>query len=179
MLELYVGPMFAGKTTTLVLECERDKYRDMQVAIIKYAADNRYSVTEVITHGGITAGVTIFTCSDLTKVDISKYDTVGIDEIQFYDNYEIVVEWAKTKRVLCAGLNGDVKMNPFPALTFLYSHADHINFKSAVCALCKQDAIYSELINAVPAVDSSSPGSNVIEIGGADKYIPVCRKCKK
>lgn len=203
-LVLYVGPMFAGKTTELILACERDVIRGLSCVIIKFSKDNRYgNQPAILTHRGLEAQVDVIQADDLSTVDVSRYHTVGIDEVQFYTNFEVIPKWAASKRVICSGLNGDIHAKPFPALNYLYPHANKIKLLQSVCKVCKHNACYTRFIDVNDDVNNSinddvnnivnvndnvnnnvinddvntDDTTNVIKIGGLESYIAVCRKC--
>lgn len=50
MLELIIGPMFAGKSTELLRRVKRHAISGKSCLYVKYAADTRYDVTCIATH---------------------------------------------------------------------------------------------------------------------------------
>jgi thymidine kinase len=68
-----------------------------------------------------------------------------------------------------AGLDGTSERKPFGDLLRLIPHAEEVERLYALCAFCKDGttASYSKYI--------SSTKSDVVEVGGAERYRPVCR----
>ena len=50
MLELIIGPMFAGKSTELLRRVKRHAISGKSCLYVKYAADTRYDVSSIATH---------------------------------------------------------------------------------------------------------------------------------
>jgi thymidine kinase len=106
----------------------------------------------------------------------NDYDVIGIDESQFFsDLVEIVkmlVDEAK-KIVVVAGLNSDFRRRDFGKTIQLISSADDVRVLKATCSVCKEksiikDAIFSHKLNG---------GDKIVEVGGEEMYVPVCRNC--
>ena len=132
MLELILGPMFSGKTTTLLT---RAKGRTL---IVNHAFDTRCE--GVKTHDGVEA--VAMKCSVLPKV--SDYDTVLIDEAQFFESLEGVEDLAPN--VIVAGLSGDYMRKPFGKILELVPKADKVTFLTAICA-CGSPAPFTKRIS--------------------------------
>ncbi len=50
---VYTGPMFSSKTSSLLSSLERYKYQHKRIVLYKPEIDDRYSISEVVTHGGL------------------------------------------------------------------------------------------------------------------------------
>ena len=59
---------------------------------------------------------------------------------------------------------------PFGCIPTLLAKADFITKVHPICALCGETAVHSHRIEG---------GKDLIEIGEADRYIPLCRSCFK
>lgn len=151
MLELIIGPMYAGKSTTLL---SRQQGRTL---IITHDMDNRGE--GVRTHDGIEAAA--MKCSALPK-DLD-YDTVLLDEAQFFDSLDGVEHLAP--KVVVAGLNGDYLQRPFGKILDLIPKADKITFQTAQCK-CGNRASFTKRI---------STETHTICI--CAHYEPVCGAC--
>jgi len=167
---LILGPMFSGKSTELIRRLKRYKVAKYEVLIIKYAKDVRYDELSIATHDKQTlmASEAATSLTDLTnKAD--DYDVIGIDEGQFFPD----IMWAETmankgKIVLIAALDGTFQRKPFANVLELVPLAENITKLNAVCMNCFGEAAFSKRIT----------DENSLEvIGGADKYMAVCRKC--
>ena len=169
-LELIIGPMFSGKSSRLIQIIRKYKVLNKSVLVIKPIIDNRYSHnSHIITHDKSTEDcVSRFKLSEV--LDIDQYEVIIIEEGQFFpDIYEKVLEWCKTKKVYVAGLIGDAHKNLFGNLYLLTSHADEIIFLKAMCKIC---------CDGTPAPFTKKLVKNdlIVEVGGDDLYIAVCRE---
>ena len=52
-LELFVGPMFSGKSTKLIDLYKKYSYCNIKVCVINHSLDTRYSSSHMSTHDGI------------------------------------------------------------------------------------------------------------------------------
>lgn len=151
MLELIIGPMYAGKTTTLL---SRKQGRTL---IITHTSDTR--AAGVRTHDGVHA--VAMKCSALpTGLDC---DTVLIDEAQFFDSLDGVEHLAP--KVVVAGLNGDYRRRPFGKILDLIPIADKVTFQTARCK-CGQRAAFTKRI---------SDETDTVCVGA--HYEPTCGQC--
>ncbi|KAM0072826.1 putative thymidine kinase [Helianthus debilis subsp. tardiflorus] len=51
-IHVIVGPMFAGKTTTLLHRIRSEATNGRNIALIKSSKDTRYAIDSVVTHDG-------------------------------------------------------------------------------------------------------------------------------
>ena len=173
-LELVIGPMFSGKTST-ILELERMyNLSNLKTCVINYAEDTRYSDEYLSTHDKVMIPcVNSLTISGvLTKNVIDEHDVFLINEGQFFaDLYDSVVELVEEhgKIVHVCGLDGDFKRNGFVEIIKLIPLADKITKKTAICMSCKDGtpALFCHRISK----------ETEVKVIGSDNYIPVCRKC--
>ena len=151
MLELILGPMFSGKTTTLLTR------KVGKTLIINHSFDTRGD--GVKTHDGVEEAA--MKCSVLPNV--SDYDTVLIDEAQFFDSLDGIEDIAPN--VVVAGLSGDYLRKPFGKILELIPKADKVTFLSAVCG-CGAPAPFTKRIS-----------NEEYLISVESIYQPKCRKC--
>jgi thymidine kinase len=190
-LHLYTGCMYSRKTTQMLqYVCNYALLSDTDVCIINHAFDVRDD--KISTHNPLAPSVKAlpknvhcFQSEKLDSVHIDNYKVIGIDEAQFFpDLYETVCKWlSQGKRIIVAGLNGDAQMKPFGQMHLLISKADMIEFCTAICTICIKEHSGGppspDLLNTMKASFSkkiSGDVSQTIDVGAADKYIPVCRK---
>lgn len=168
-VQLILGPMFSGKSTELIRRLKRYQVAKYEVLIIKYAKDVRYDENGISTHDRQTLpAVAATTLQDLTKKAMA-YDVIGIDEGQFFPDITWVEEMAnKGKVVLIAALDGTFQRKPFSSILELIPLAESVTKLSAVCMNCFGEAAFSKRISEEDSLEV---------IGGADKYMAVCRKC--
>lgn len=169
MLNLWIGPMYSGKTTTLLLRKKRYEIGGKKCIIIKYIKDTRYDGKNIISTHTLTKEKAL--CTDLLKKmeeNINNYDVIFIDEIQFYkDAAEICDKWANNKIVECYGLNGDYKRQPFEQISKLIPLCDNITHLTAIDKNNGKDAPFTKRLVA---------NNNQELIGGKDMYIALSRE---
>ena len=114
-----MGPMFSGKTTTLLSRAKG------KTVIINHVLDTRCE--GVKTHDGVEASA--LKCNVLpVSVDA---DTLLVDEAQFFESLEGIETLAPN--VVVAGLSGDYRKQPFGRILGLVPKADKVTFLTAVC----------------------------------------------
>ncbi|KAG2321466.1 hypothetical protein Bca4012_055438 [Brassica carinata] len=166
-IHVIMGPMFSGKSTSLLRRIKSEISLGRSVAMVKSSKDTRYAKDSVVTHDGI--GFPCWALPDLMSFPgifgqdaYNKLDVIGIDEAQFFgDLYEFCCKVADDdgKTVVVAGLDGDYLRRRFGAVLDIIPIADSVTKLTARCEVCGQTCdTKTELI------------------GGADVYMPVCRK---
>ena len=186
-LELFVGPMFSGKTTKLIDLYKKYSYCNIKVCVLNHTLDTRYSQSQMSTHDGVLVPcifiseiLPIYNYSEIEEPinEIGKKHlllkdakVILINEGQFFEDlYEAVLEMLKDgKKVYISGLDGDFQKNKFGTLLDLIPHCDKITKLHSLCGICK---------NGTPGIFSK----RIVEeksqtLVGVDNYIPVCRKC--
>ena len=171
-LELIIGNMFSGKSSELIRRINREKSINKKILVINYIGDNRYSKSSVTTHDNLKVNcLKLPLLEDLTDNIIQQYDSFFIDEGQFFtDLYNCVKNLVDkhNKHVVVSGLDGDYLRNPFGDIIKLIPICDTLDKLSAYCCKCNNGTL-------APFTKKTGPLVNVIDIGGKDKYIPVCR----
>lgn len=175
-IQLIIGPMWAEKTSELIRRCRRYKHAGKKCVMVKYIEDRRYSEDFIVTHDGNKYEA--IACKKLEDIkhqlDILDYDVMGIDEGQFYDDIvEFCEEMANEgKIVIVAALDGTFERKPFKRILELVPLCEDVMKLSGVCMKCGKEASFTRR-------NSANQGDNVkiIDIGGSDKYMCVCRKC--
>ncbi|KAL2340373.1 hypothetical protein Fmac_008313 [Flemingia macrophylla] len=173
-IHVIVGPMFAGKTTSLLRRIESELNAKRSVAMLKSSKDTRYAIDSVVTHDGLK-----FPCWALPDLlsfrdkyghqAYQKLDVIGIDEAQFFDDlYEFCCKAADEdgKTVIVAGLDGDYLRRSFGSVLHIIPLADSVTKLTARCELCGKRAFFT-----LRKTDQRETEL----IGGSDVYMPVCR----
>ena len=85
-LHIIVGPMFSGKSTKLINEINTLKMYKKNILIINSNKDTRVEHHFIKTHNNIQYNAIKLEELDITKINsiVQKYDTVCIDEAQFF-----------------------------------------------------------------------------------------------
>lgn len=172
-LFLVIGPMFAGKST-FIFEKSKSLVKNEYLAL-KPSIDNRYGESEIITHN--KEKIFAFNIDSLveffTKIKINKYKNIFIDEGQFFNDLERGIELLDKINykgtVYVCGLSGDFQRKPIGQINNLISRADDIKILKGKCFNCENDSCFSLKIDLSV--------SKQIDVGGSDKYQPVCGSC--
>lgn len=178
-IECICGSMFSGKSEELLRRIKRGVIAKQKVLLFKPSIDNRYDENRVSTHNGNSYdSISIEKSSDILNfVKDTKYDIIGIDEIQFFDNdiVKIINKLADDGiRVMVAGLDMDFKAEPFHPMPEIMAISEMVTKLHAVCNKCGKEASRSQrLINGKPAKYDDP----VVVIGASESYEARCRHC--
>ena len=170
---MIIGPMFSGKTSTLINIYKHYLLYNKNVCIVNYAMDKRYSENKIMTHDKV--GIDCMFLENLSDIVSNDYDIILINEGQFFgDIVEVVKQWVDQdgKRIHIAALDGDFRRKPFQVISELIPLCDSLLKRKALCIDCKDG---TEAIFSLRYRDEAM--SKVIQIGGSDAYKPVCRTC--
>ena len=193
---LIIGPMFSGKTTTLMSEVERCARARMRCVVFNHADDSRYGDNAVTSHNGVSMGAImthrLMPHAESRMADIADAQVIAIDECQFFDDLVPFVRWCleQGKILIAAGLNGDIHMHRMGHVADTMCYATNVIFKTAVCVDCGADAAYSVLAGsaapdapAAPIADSAAaadPATDPDEFRhiGVSDYVACCWRCR-
>lgn len=170
-LRVICGPMFSGKTKTLISVIKSYAAADKEVFVFKPKLDDRYAEDEVVSHDKDS-----FKALNIKKpIEILDYylnaDVIAIDEVQFFDEsiVDVCQKIAQSgKEVIVSGLDLDYKAQPFGSMPKILAVADEIIKLNSVCTFCSGHARFSHRI---------STESDIVVLGEKDKYVPLCRSC--
>ena len=177
-LEIFIGPMWSGKTSELVRKYTRLTSCDIPVLAINYIEDTRYSKNSISTHDkSIIPCTMVHSLSEISDIKNNKIseafknsNVILINEGQFFKD---IVEWVKfavdvhKKHVYICGLDGDFKRKPFGNWLDLIPLSDKVTKLTAYCKLCKKrDAIFSHRLGY-------EESQTVI----GNNYMSLCRDC--
>lgn len=191
-LELFIGPMFSGKTSKLVEIYKQCLFCSIPVAVINHSIDTRYHNNLLSTHDKV-----MIPCIQTNKMkDIWQYDktlddsdntlprlydslqlinsdVIIINEGQFFEDLLPAVEHMlqHNKKIYVGGLDGDFERKKFGQILDLIPLCDKVTKMTSLCGICKNGTlgIFSKRI-------STEKEQTVV---GSDNYIPVCRACYK
>ncbi|KAL9251759.1 Thymidine kinase-like protein [Drosera capensis] len=145
------------------------------VSIIKSDKDVRYGLDSIVTHDGDK--YPCFALKDLSSFRqefggraYDESDVIGIDEAQFFEDlYDFCQRAADHdgKTVIVAGLDGDYLRRSFGSVLDVIPLADSVTKLTARCEICGKLAHFTL---------RKSDETKTELIGGADKYMPVCRQ---
>jgi thymidine kinase len=175
-LELILGPMFSGKTSTLKKIYDQCIYCNIPVMVINYSADNRYCDASMMsTHDKIMIpcikSTTILEILENHKQTLETAEVILINEGQFFGDISHVIELVESrhKRVYICGLDGDFQKNKIGSLLDLIPHCDNV---------CKLKSLCSECRSGKPGLFSYRITNEKDQVViGVENYKPVCRSC--
>ena len=168
-----MGPMFSGKTTTLLSHERRYQIAGKQCILVKWDKDTRYSKEDlIITHDGArnTGKTPVYSVATLSQLpDLSQVDVIMIDEGQFYpDLGEFCRQWHTKKTIVISCLSGDYRQIPFGSIVDVLGLADNIIHVKAICTKCGYDAPYT--IRTGESTEQTL-------VGAEELYQPRCGSC--
>lgn len=179
--------MGSGKSLDLLKVAYNYEENGMNVLIITSKIDDRYGNDIVKSRTGVSKDA-IGIDKDDNIYDIINYkkDIIGekpncvlVDEVQFFEIehiYQLVQIVDKLEiPVICYGLRSDFRLKPFNSTKYLMAIADEIEELKTICSECgKKKATVNARFNENNEIIIDG---NQIEVGGNDKYRPLCRQC--
>lgn len=171
-LELIIGPMFSGKSTELIRKIRLAKIIDKKVIVIKPIIDIRYKNNKIVSHSFESEECESIQLLAEMDQKINNYDLIVVDEGQFFpDLKEYVLKWVDVnkKDVIVGGLDGGHKRNKIGDILELIPYSDSCVKIKSLCKKCNDgtQAIFTHRMN---------DNQDQVQIGGAETYIPLCRK---
>ncbi len=185
-LDIILGTMFSGKTSYILGEITKMAELNYKILYINIEFDNRseqmFSThnpffenhTDFVKKENIQKNVTMIKTKNLLNLDIIKYDVIIVDEAHFFDDLIDFTNKCLTerKKIIVAGLQADFRGIKFGKILDLIPICTNITRLHAYCSECAKTkkcriAIYSKRV---------IKSKKITEIGGSDKYIPVCRE---
>ncbi len=180
-LYFYYSTMNAGKSTALLQASHNYGERGMRTLVYTARFDNR-GAGRVHSRIGIEADARHFVAGDDLYADIAREHAhapvacVLVDEAQFLEPLQVRALCAVVDEldvpVLCYGLRTDFRGELFPGSAQLLGWADNLVEIKTICH-CGRKATMVVRVTPQGAVERA--GAQV-EIGGNDRYIPLCRR---
>ena len=184
-LSIFTGPMRSGKSSSLINSLTQyvDVDDNLRCVLITHSIDNRDENNIISSHSssykGISPKIKVIKTTYLKDINIDDFDILGVDETQlFTDLVETIKYWlSKNKQIYCSGLDSNWKLEKFGNISDLLHISNHFIKLNAICTECLKERNSYPHYELTPAPFSGkvSGNNNIIEIGGNDKYISVCR----
>jgi len=186
-LELFIGPMFSGKTSKLLEIYKQNIFCNIPIIVINHSADKRYHETHLSTHDNIM--IPCIQTQELLPLwnydvldepidELSRYhiqfreaEVILINEGQFFhDLYPCIVDLLKhQKKIYICGLDGDFQRKRFGTILDLIPLCDKVTKMTSLCGICR---------DGTPAIFSRRITRETTQfLIGSDNYIAVCRAC--
>jgi thymidine kinase len=170
-MELICGPMFSGKSTTLIRMLSQAASEGLRVVACKPARDTRYAYDRIVTHDGIDHAAHEISEPHELGACAENADVVGVDEIHFFDMTMVLACEAlvgEGKRVICAGVDLDHRGQVFDVVNAIMEQAHEMIRLTSTCSVCGAAATFTERM-----VESNER----IVVGGVGDYEPRCGNC--
>lgn len=182
------GTTGSGKTLDLLKVVYNYEENDMNTILLTSKIDDRYGCDIIKSRvGNSRQAIGLSDTDDI--VSIIEYrksvlnepiDCILVDEVQFLTIKQIyqlsdIVDSLNIP-VICYGLRNDFKLQAFETSSILMAIADNIEEMRTICSSCgkKKSIVSARYVDGKPV----NVGTQ-IEIGGNEKYKPLCRKCYK
>jgi thymidine kinase len=172
-LDIVIGPMFSGKSSHAMSYVRRQKAIGKKVIVIKPNIDRRYSQDDVmVTHDREQTPCMIWDVDrNLAPThDITKHQCIVVEEAQFFHglrDFVIFILKAHRRDILLVGLDGDARQESFGEVLNCIPFATNVTKLHAYCMLCKDGTI-------APFTRKNDNSGPQVDVGGSDKYLPVC-----
>ena len=171
-IEAICGPMFSGKSEELIRRLRRAVIARKRVQVFKPAIDNRYSVSEIVTHADVRMRSEPVNAAGeiLAKLDW-RTQVVGVDESNFFGPELVGVASQLAdggKQVIIAGLDTDFMGRPFIPMPDLLAVAESITKTLAICMRCGAPAKHTQRLMG---------SDDLIMVGADGSYEARCRRC--
>ncbi len=178
MAKLYFryGTMDSAKTLNLLAVAHNYRKQGKRVLLVKPALDDRFGTLRVASRSGLEADADrlVGEGDELAPDDVAGIDCVLADEAQFLSPRLVESMRRITIRpgvpVICYGLRTDFRTRLFPGSQRLLELADRIEEVKVTCQYCRKKATFNLRIAGEGAVTEGPQ----IELGGDERYAPVC-----
>ena len=183
MAKLYFNysSMNAGKSTALLQANHNYLERGMKTKMFTFSGDNRYEENRIVSRIGISADALPFSeDTDLFQSLIEdksqrEIKCVLIDEAQFLTRKQVsqlgrIVDELDTA-VLAFGIRTDFQGELFEGSKYLLAWADNLKEIKTVCWCGRKATMVVRLDEKGNIVSQGEQ----LEIGGNEKYVPLCR----
>ena len=178
----YYSSMNAGKSTTLLQASHNYRERGMNTLLLTPELDDRSGSKKIVSRIGIEAKATSFSSDNdlhiLTQKELenSPLHCVLVDEAQFLSREQVlqlckIVDELKIP-VLAYGIRTDFQGELFEGSKCLLAWADNLVEIKTICHCGRKATMVVRLDSEGNAITEGEQ----IEIGGNERYLPLCRK---
>jgi thymidine kinase len=172
-LHLYLGPMYAGKTSQLIQNI------DAKTIVLDYCESNETYNGVLKSHDKVETSCIKLNrlCNLFIITDIDMLETfrnakkVLINEAQFFPDLLAFIKLIEgyELRVEVYGLDGDFERNKFGQIPEIIPYCDSVVKLKGKCCYCGDHSIFSKRITC----------NKEQYLVDENAYRPVCRKCYK
>jgi thymidine kinase len=167
---MFVGPMFSGKTESLIKRVTTTLfYYGGKAAVFKPVTDTRHAEPKIVSHDGAEIPA-LWLERDAPNLP-HDVDLIALDEVQFFslDAVPRILEaMAAGVNVVASGLDLTFRAEPFGPVPALMAYADVVTKLTSRCGQCHKPASRTQrLVTA----------DSTVLVGGAESYEPRCVTC--
>jgi thymidine kinase len=184
-LSYYYGVMNSAKTAMMLMNIHNIQSTQKPI-LIKPTIDTR-SITNAVSRTGLTREVDIHLSPTDNIAKMHGIFNMGIthifvDEAQFLtvDQVNQLRFISQRINVVCFGLKTDYTGSLFPASKRLIEISDTIKEIKTRCSLCNRKAVMTAkftVINDIKVFTKEECETEVVDIGGEEKYQSMCWIC--
>ena len=158
MLHLYLGPMYAGKTTKLL-----SLYHEKGGQILDYS-ETETALGSVTNHNGVTAQ-----CISLSRLlsYTGSSNILYINEAQFFPDLLDFIKRNEQNTLYLFGLDGDFQRNPMGQILMTIPLCDTVEKLTGKCNQCTNASLFSKRI-------TQEKQQYLLD---ENAYVPLCRTC--
>lgn len=171
------GTMNSGKSMDILKIANNYEEQGKSVLIFTSGLDDRHGIGKVTSRVGFQREALLLGDDMLDIIAERKPDCVIVDEAQFaspdqVDKLAEVVDRMNIP-VIAYGLMTDFRGSLFAGSKRLLELADRIEEVKTICWHCNSKARFNTRFKDGKAVFTGDQ----IDVGGNEKYLPLCRKC--
>jgi thymidine kinase len=183
MAKLYFryGVVGSAKTLNLLAVAHNYEKQGKRVVTVKPAIDTRYGVETIGSRAGLSRKADIIIGegyeSAIARNLLTDCSCILVEEAQFFaadfiDSLRDIADSLDIP-VICYGLRASFKNRLFEGSLRLMELSDSIEEVKTTCYFCNKKAIFNgKMVDGRFVSDGNS-----IEIGGDEKYFPLCAGC--
>lgn len=169
-----LGVMGSGKTERLIQDYRELVANGESVIVFKPVTDTRENQDIVKSRSGATApALSVKDVSDIYKLEDNLHGTILIDEIQFFDQSDVVNSLLALTvmglNVHCYGLDLTSDGITFGKVGDIMAHSDEVIKLKMKCSRCNNLARISSY--------NGEDKQGDVKVGDLDVYEPICRSC--
>ena len=176
------GAMNSGKSIEILKVAHNYEEQNKPVLIFTSGIDDRDEVGVISSRIGLRRpAIAVFDDTDMYEIvknHNEKLYCVLVDEVQFLKK-EHVIQLTRIVDeldipVMGFGLKNDFQNELFEGSRYMLTYADKIEEMKTICWFCHKKATMNLRVD-----ENKKPvrAGDQIQIGGNDRYYPVCRKC--
>lgn len=175
------GSMNSGKTAQLLMQAHNLREQGKKIILLKPVLDSRSDLIYSRAVSGLKADYIIKEEDEEITVP-PGVSYVLVDEAQFLSHRNVMAlrEIAQAVCVICYGIRTDVNICLFPGAAKLMEVADYIEQIHSLCFNCNRPAMvnakYCIRGNEKCIIKYTKP-EDTVDVGGNDKYVPLCYSC--